>query len=41
MMSLSQGNYCTKKDYDPVDPRCARVVLTGKIKPVKMLNLFI
>ncbi|XP_033230868.1 protein CREG1 [Belonocnema kinseyi] len=35
MMTLAQGRYCSKKNYDPMDPRCARVILTGKIKPVK------
>jgi len=29
-MSLAQGNYCTKNDYDPEDPRCAHVILTGE-----------
>lgn len=34
MMTLAQGHYCTIKNYDPMDPRCARVVLTGKIRAV-------
>ncbi|KYQ52517.1 Protein CREG1, partial [Trachymyrmex zeteki] len=34
-VSLAQGNYCKDKGYDPMDPRCARVLLTGKIKAVK------
>merc|ERR1719347_161836 len=29
-MSLAQGNYCAKNDYDPEDPRCAHVILTGE-----------
>jgi len=28
-MSLAQGNFCSKHNYDPEDPRCAHVVLTG------------
>ncbi|XP_018365661.1 PREDICTED: protein CREG1 [Trachymyrmex cornetzi] len=34
-VSLAQGDYCKNKGYDPMDPRCARVLLTGKIKAVK------
>ena len=30
-MSLAQGKYCDRKRYDPEDPRCAHIVLTGKI----------
>ncbi|XP_015589929.1 protein CREG1 [Cephus cinctus] len=35
MMTLAQGDYCKQKVWDPMDPRCARIVLTGKIKPIK------
>lgn len=28
-MSLAEGNYCASKHYDPEDPRCAQVILTG------------
>ena len=35
LMSLAQGEYCRNKRWDPMDPRCARVLLTGKIKPLK------
>lgn len=35
LISLAQGNYCKDKGYDPMDPRCARVLLTGKIKALK------
>ncbi|XP_025989415.1 protein CREG1 isoform X1 [Solenopsis invicta] len=35
LVSLTQGNYCKDKGYDPMDPRCVRVMLTGKIKAVK------
>jgi len=30
-MSLAQGNYCTEKHYDPMDPRCAHIILTGNM----------
>lgn len=36
MMTLAQGRYCKTKNYDPMDPRCARVILTGKIRPVNV-----
>jgi len=35
-MSLAQSGYCAKMNYDPEDPRCAHVILTGefiKLKP--------
>ncbi|EZA47318.1 hypothetical protein DMN91_012951 [Ooceraea biroi] len=35
LMSLAQGNYCKDKEWDPMDPRCARVMLSGKIKALK------
>lgn len=35
LMTLAQGSYCRDKIWDPMDPRCARVMLTGKIKPIK------
>nr|XP_003701330.1 PREDICTED: protein CREG1 [Megachile rotundata] len=35
LMSLAQGEYCRNKDWDPMDPRCARVIMSGKIKPLK------
>ena len=28
-LSESQTNYCTSKNYDPEDPRCARLVISG------------
>jgi len=28
-MSLAQGTYCSRMNYDPEDPRCAHVILTG------------
>lgn len=40
LMSLAQGSYCKSKDMDPMDPRCARIMLTGKVIPVsKSLNI--
>jgi len=30
-MSLAQGDYCQKKSLDPEDPRCAHLILTGKV----------
>ena len=34
MMTLAEGSWCKQKVMDPMDPRCARIVLTGKIKTV-------
>ncbi|KAG8232955.1 hypothetical protein J437_LFUL011447 [Ladona fulva] len=34
-LSLAQSNYCQKNNLDPEDPRCAHVVLTGKMLKVK------
>jgi len=30
VLSLAQGGYCYQHDYDPQDPRCARVILSGE-----------
>lgn len=38
LMSLAQGDYCKDKAMDPMDPRCARVMLSGKIKQIKEDN---
>lgn len=35
LMTLSQGDYCKNQDWDPMDPRCARILLSGKIKPLR------
>lgn len=35
MMTLAQGNYCKSKQWDPMDPRCARILLSGKIKALR------
>jgi len=29
VLSLAQSDYCNKKSYDPEDPRCAQLTLTG------------
>ncbi|GAB1868199.1 Protein CREG1 [Camponotus japonicus] len=34
LVSLAEGSYCKYKHLDPMDPRCARVTLTGKIVAV-------
>ncbi|XP_066996786.2 uncharacterized protein CREG [Anabrus simplex] len=34
-ISLAEGDYCKQKSLDPEDPRCARVILTGKLKRIK------
>ncbi|CAH0558671.1 unnamed protein product [Brassicogethes aeneus] len=31
MASLAEENYCSLKNFDPQDPRCAKVMITGKI----------
>lgn len=33
--SEAQSDYCSKEDFDPEDPRCARVLLTGHIIELK------
>ncbi|XP_029174198.1 protein CREG1 [Nylanderia fulva] len=35
LVSLAEGSYCKDKNWDPMDPRCARVMLSGKIAVVK------
>ncbi|XP_029041948.1 protein CREG1 [Osmia bicornis bicornis] len=35
LMSLAQGDYCKNKQWDPMDPRCARVLMSGRIKTLK------
>lgn len=37
MMSLAETDYCKNENLDPMDPRCARVMLTGK--RVKVLKI--
>lgn len=39
-MSLAEGSYCKDKAWDQMDPRCARVILSGKIKAVSKICTF-
>lgn len=36
MASLAETNYCETENFDPQDPRCAKVLLTGKL--LKVIN---
>jgi len=40
-LSLAQGNYCTERVLDPEDPRCAHIILTGRMVqvPTKLSTL--
>ncbi|XP_065156336.1 protein CREG1-like [Atheta coriaria] len=31
LASLAEVAYCSKKEYDPQDPRCGRLIITGKL----------
>ena len=33
-VSLAQGKYCDANQLDPEDPRCAHVILTGRMQKV-------
>ncbi|CAH2085604.1 unnamed protein product [Euphydryas editha] len=35
LVSLEQTRYCESQKYDPEDPRCTRLMLSGKMKKVK------
>jgi hypothetical protein len=35
-MSLAQTRFCKKHQYDPEDPLCAHVILTGKLVRVRI-----
>lgn len=35
MMTLAQEHHCVNKNWDLMDPRCPRVLLTGKIKAIR------
>jgi hypothetical protein len=39
-VSLAQGAYCDAKRLDPEDPRCAHIILTGKIVPVRFVMFY-
>ena len=34
-MTLAQGDYCKKQGLDPMDPPCARVILTGSTSKIE------
>ncbi|XP_050308561.1 protein CREG1 [Anthonomus grandis grandis] len=34
MATLAESDYCTNKNYDPQDPRCAKVIISGKLLKV-------
>jgi len=34
-VTLAQTDFCRDKILDPQDPRCARVILSGKVKKIK------
>jgi hypothetical protein len=34
-MSLAQTHFCKKHQYDPEDPLCAHIILTGKLVRVR------
>jgi len=38
-MSLAQGDYCQKNDLDAEDPRCAHLILTGKMVTLEQDSL--
>ena len=33
-MKLAEGNYCSKREYDPQDPPCPRLILTGSTEKI-------
>ncbi|XP_026485404.1 protein CREG1 [Vanessa tameamea] len=35
LVSLEQTRYCENQKYDPEDPRCTRLMLSGKMKKIK------
>ncbi|KAK9879185.1 hypothetical protein WA026_004033 [Henosepilachna vigintioctopunctata] len=35
LATLSEIGYCQKQNYDPQDPRCAKVIITGRLVKVK------
>ncbi|CAH0399131.1 unnamed protein product [Chilo suppressalis] len=35
LVSLEETNYCEEKGIDPEDPRCTRLILSGKMRKVK------
>lgn len=39
MTTLAQSEYCKSENLDPQDPRCARVLMSGKIEKVSALYI--
>ena len=39
-VSLAQGKYCDANQLDPEDPRCAHVILTGRMQKVHSYKRF-
>ena len=33
-MKLAEGNYCSKRGYDPQDSPCAQLILTGSTEKI-------
>ena len=38
-MTLAEGDYCSKSAYDPQDPPCPRIILTGSIEKIPNFSL--
>ena len=38
-MTLAEGDYCSKTGYDPQDPPCPRLILTGSIEKIPNFSL--
>jgi hypothetical protein len=34
LASLAESEYCKQKNFDPQDPRCAKLIITGKMVKV-------
>lgn len=34
MASLAQSDYCAQNEFDPQDPRCAKLIISGKLVKV-------
>ena len=38
-MTLAQSDYCVNNKFDPEDPRCAHIILTGNFVQVGLLSI--
>lgn len=36
MGTLAETSYCDSENFDPQDPRCAKVLMTGKLQKVSI-----